>query len=94
MGNLLDSINLDNTPESPIVHGSDTSIAGFTFFGLNEKEQSALHDMLLSYKEMQEEIYDLPPSYDMTTLFTGTQLELFRVFGVIEQEEEEAACQS
>jgi hypothetical protein len=46
---------------------------------LNEKQLTALRDILYSYKEFQLELYDYPPE---DTLFTKAQRELFEIFDV------------
>lgn len=46
---------------------------------LNEKQLNALRDILYSYKEFQQELYDYPPE---DTLFTQTQRELFDIFDI------------
>ena len=45
-----------------------------------EQEYKTLQDMLQHYREFQEELYGYP---DETTLFTATQLRLFRRFSVV-----------
>lgn len=92
MGNSPEKIDLSK--ETEMISLSDPIMENieFTFFGLTKKEQKALHDMLLHYKEFNEEIHNMPPGYDMASLFTATQMELFRVFGVTEEAESEAAA--
>lgn len=88
MGNSLAKIDISEEAKMLTLSDPTMETVSFTFFGLTEKEQMALHDMLLHYKEFTEEVHDAPAGYDPTTLFTTTQLELFRVFGVTEQEGE------
>jgi len=42
------------------------------------KEFSALYNIVEDYKAMENEKYNFPT--DLTTLFTSTQLEIFRAF--------------
>lgn len=46
---------------------------------LNEKQLTALRDMLYVYKELQSEVHNYPPE---DTLFTQTQRELFDIFDI------------
>ena len=48
---------------------------------LTEKEFKTLSDMVLTYKEFEEELYDYPPE---DTLFTETQRNLFQRLGLYE----------
>ena len=48
---------------------------------LSEKEFQTLRDMILTYKEFEEELYDYPPE---DTLFTETQRNLFQRLKVYE----------
>lgn len=54
---------------------------------LTDKELASLHDMLQTYRELQEEIYteDEQCAWDGNpeTLFTKTQLKLFNRFDVV-----------
>lgn len=45
-----------------------------------EKQFKTLQDMLYSYKEFQEELYNYPAP---DILFTQTQLDLFEMFEVV-----------
>lgn len=47
---------------------------------LNEKQLTALRDMLYHYKEFQLELYEYPSE---DTLFTQTQRELFDIFDIV-----------
>ena len=47
---------------------------------LNEKQLTALRDMLYHYKEFQLELYEYPSE---DTLFTKTQRELFDIFDIV-----------
>jgi hypothetical protein len=44
---------------------------------LTQKEFNTLADILLTYKQFEEELYDYPP---IENLFTATQLRLFEYF--------------
>jgi hypothetical protein len=46
---------------------------------LNEKQLTALRDMLYVYKELQSEVHNYPPE---DTLFTKTQFEIFDIFDI------------
>ena len=46
---------------------------------LNEKQLTALRDILYFYKEFELELYEYPPE---DTLFTKTQRELFDIFDI------------
>ena len=46
---------------------------------LNEKQLTALRDILYFYKEFENELYNYPPE---DTLFTKTQRELFDIFDI------------
>ena len=46
---------------------------------LNEKQLTALRDILYFYKEFENELYNYPPE---DTLFTQTQRELFDIFDI------------
>jgi hypothetical protein len=46
---------------------------------LNEKQLTALRDMLYVYKELQSEVHNYPPE---DTLFTQTQFEIFDIFDI------------
>lgn len=46
---------------------------------LNEKQLTALRDILYFYKEFELELYEHPPE---DTLFTKTQRELFDIFDI------------
>ena len=46
---------------------------------LTDKQLLALRDILSFYKEFQNELYDYPED---TTLFTKSQLELFKLFDI------------
>lgn len=46
---------------------------------LTDKQLLALRDILSFYKEFQEELYNYPED---TTLFTKSQLELFKLFDI------------
>jgi hypothetical protein len=46
---------------------------------LNEKQLTALRDILYFYKEFELELYDYPSE---DTLFTKTQRELFDIFDI------------
>ena len=46
---------------------------------LSDKQLLALRDILSFYKEFQEELYNYPED---TTLFTKSQLELFKLFDI------------
>ena len=46
---------------------------------LNEKQFASLQDMIQTYKELQEELYDFPGP---DTLFTKTQQEIFQIFDI------------
>lgn len=52
---------------------------------LNEKEYAAISDMLQTYRDLQEEIYDYANNDSVTeeTLFTVTQRRLFARFDVV-----------
>ena len=46
---------------------------------LNEKQLTALRDMLYVYKDLQNEVHNYPPE---DTLFTKTQFEIFDIFDI------------
>ena len=46
---------------------------------LNEKQLTALRDMLYLYKDLQNEVHNYPPE---DTLFTKTQFEIFDIFDI------------
>jgi hypothetical protein len=46
---------------------------------LNEKQLTALRDMLYHYKEFQMELYNYP---EENTLFTQSQREIFDIFDI------------
>lgn len=46
---------------------------------LNQKQLTALRDMLHVYKELQNEVHNYPPE---DTLFTQTQFQIFEIFDI------------
>mgnify|MGYP001289618633 CR=1 FL=1 len=46
---------------------------------LSEKQLKSLQDMLQSYREFQEELYNYPPEEN---LFTKSQREVFQIFDI------------